>query len=316
MASAGQAAASFPGQPGVSFVRFNGQNFRIFSMRPDGSRERKVLGPETENAYFAAATSPDGERIVYSRTVGEQFDLFVLRIGGNSKRITNTPNKNEYSPTWTPDGDAVVYMETDEVEYSAIVRRGADGSRRREIDRSIANYLLYPSVSPNGERVLYSRPRGGGGAARGDGSYDLVTKRVDGTGGRRWLTDGARHQIAGDWSPHGKRVVFLQRAAMVLERLDGRARPHVDRRLFRGPPAEAKILSMKVTGGGKRLITDRPGIDGRVQYTPEGERVMFTRFAHDSADLYSARVGGGGLKRLTQTVETYNAFDLLQIVPT
>jgi len=187
----------------------------------------------------------------------------VLNVGGNSKRITTTPNKNEFSPMWAPDGETVVYMETDEVEYSAIVRRAADGSHRREIDRSTADYLLYPSVSPNGRRVLYSRSRGAAPMARGVGGYDLVTKRLDGTGGRRWLTTDDRLQIAGDWSPDGKRVVFLERPVGTKE-LGAGASTNVHLSVFRGPATELLRADGPLDEGDRR----RPATDHR----PDGHR--------------------------------------------
>ena len=67
---------------------------------------------------------------------------------------------------------------------------------------------------------------------------------------------------------------------------------------------------------GERLITDKPGINGRVLYTPDGKSVIVSRFTDDSFDLFSSPVDGGVLKRLTETVETYNAFDLFRVLPT
>jgi len=116
-------------------------------MRPNGTEEHKVFGP-AKGRFAHAAMSPDGRRVVFSASDGDQFDLFVKRIGGGTKQITDTPDRNEYSPMWSPDGGIVVFMETDEVTYSAIVRRDADGTRRREIHRTEANYLLSRASRP------------------------------------------------------------------------------------------------------------------------------------------------------------------------
>ena len=309
----GTASASFPGQDTVSFVRYNGADTRTFEMRPNGTEEHKVFGPAKGSFVYAAEMSSDGRRFVFSASDGTQFDLFVKRIGGGTKQITDTPNRNEYSPMWSPEGDIVVFMETDEVTYSAIVRRDADGSRRREIHSTEANYLLFPSVSPDGQRVLFSAPRGG--AARGDGNYDLMTKRIDGTG-RRWLTETPTNEIAGDWSPDGDRVAYLTAAAMMSPSL-GSGLPTLSAAPgIRGPAPVQPVYSIRSEGGGKRLITDKPGINGRVMYTPDGKRVMFSRLTSETMDLVSTPVGGGVLKRLTETTKTYNAFDLFQILPT
>jgi Tol biopolymer transport system component len=304
------ASASFQGQDAVSFVRYDGADTRIFEMRPNGTEEHKVFGPTKGSFVYASAMAPDGRRVAFSASDGIQFDLFVKRIGGGTKQITDTPGRNEYSPVWSPDGELVVFMETDEVTYSAIVRRDADGTRRREIHRTEADYLLFPSVSPDGQRVLFSAPRGA--PLRGDGNYDLMTKTIDGTG-RRWLTETPTNEIAGDWSPDGDRVAFLVQTFTTMTPF---GREPALRPGLRGPVIEQPVYSIRSEGGGKRLITDKPGINGRVMYTPDGKRVMFSRLTSESMDLFSTPVGGGVLKRLTETTKTYNAFDLFQILPT
>jgi Tol biopolymer transport system component len=308
--SIGGASASFPGQDTVTFVRYNGADTRIFEMRPNGTEEHKILGPTKGSFIYASAMAPDGRRAVFSASDGIQFDLFVKRIGGGTKRITDTPGRNEHSPMWSPDGELVVFMETDEVTYSAIVRRDADGTRRREIHRTEVDYLLFPSVSPDGQRVLFSAPRGA--PLRGDGNYDLMTKKMDGTG-RRWLTETPRNEIAGDWSPDGDRVAFLVQTITKMTPLGGEPAPQPG---LRGPVIEQPVYSIRSEGGGKRLITEKPGILGRVMYTPDGKRVMFSRLTSETMDLFSTPVGGGVLKRLTETTKTYNAFDLFQTLLT
>ena len=207
-ATAGTAVASFPGQSTVAFVRYNGSDYRVIEMRPNGTDEHRVLGPESKAAFYSAAMSPDGRRVAVSISDGSQYDLWTKRLDGNLRQVTDTPNRNEYSPTWTPDGDTIVFMESDGVSYAAIVRRDADGSRRRQVYWTDQDFLLYPTVSPDGDRVLFSAPRLSA-PTRGMFDYDLVTMRLDGTG-RRWLTDDdTRDQIAGDWSPDGQRVAFL-----------------------------------------------------------------------------------------------------------
>ena len=311
IATAGTAVASFPGQSTVAFVRYNGSDYRVIEMRPNGTEEHRVLGPESKAAFDSAAMSPEGRRVALSIYDGSQFDVWTKRLDGNLRQVTDTPNRDEYSPTWTPDGDSIVFMESDGSTFAAIVRRDADGSRRREIYWTDQDFLMFPTVSPDGERVLFSAPRLSA-PTRGMFDYDLVTMRLDGTG-RRWLTDDdTRDQMAGDWSPDGQRVAFL---------LTQPAKPRPAFGAFpTGTPSPAgtapvqPVYSMNAEGGGRRLITEKPGIIGHVLYTPDGSRVMFSRFNSVSLDLYSTPVDGGVLKRLTETTKTYNAFDLFDLL--
>ncbi|MDH4111454.1 MAG: hypothetical protein OEV60_02085 [Actinomycetota bacterium] len=311
--AAAPASASFPEQRRVAFVRYDGADFRVIRMRPNGLDERKVVRASGGIGYYAATMSPDGRRVVISVGDGSQFDLFVKRLGGKTKQITDTPARSEFSPVWSPDGRSIVFMETDSTTYSAIVRRNRDGTGRREIDRNVDGFLLFPSVSPDGKRVLFSAPHASAPTRGPAADYDLVTKKLDGTG-RRWLTsDDSQNQIAGDWSPDGDRVAFLIEALLKPGPI-GSVAPAVAAPVFRGALPLQPVYSMRSDGGGRRLITEKRGIVGRVLYTPDGERVMVSRFTSDSLDLYSTPVRGGVLKRLTETFETYNLFDLFDVL--
>jgi Tol biopolymer transport system component len=312
---AGPAVASFPGQDTIAFVRYDGSEYRVIEMQPDGDGKHTIVGPETERVIYGAAMSPNGERVAFTRSVGEQLDLFVKRVGAGTNRITNTPNRNEFSPMWTPDGQQIVYMETDNSTYSAIVRRDRDGTHRREIDSSGEGYLYYPVVSPNGNRVLYCAPRPPTGPARGIFTYDLVTRKLDGTD-RDWITGAVTNEYAGDWSPDGERVVYIAEEATKMAPGFGGSLVIGAAPQPRGIPGQGVVYSKKADGSGRRLVSDRPGIAGRVIYTPNGKRVVYSRLADVTLDLYSTPVDGGGEQRLTQTLETYNAFDLLQLLPT
>ena len=57
--AAGSAAASFPGQDTVAFVRYNGADFRVIEMRPNGTEERKVVGPVSKGSILGTAMSPE-----------------------------------------------------------------------------------------------------------------------------------------------------------------------------------------------------------------------------------------------------------------
>jgi TolB protein len=50
------------------------------------------------------AISPDGTRLAYAATVGNQYEIYVLNLATNvAKRLTNSAG-NDASPSWSPDG--------------------------------------------------------------------------------------------------------------------------------------------------------------------------------------------------------------------
>jgi Tol biopolymer transport system component len=282
------AAASFPGQPTFAFLRQNTNGTRLFQMRPNGT-EITPLGPWSDVNTFAVAMSPDGTRIVRATYVGLYTDLFVQQIGGGTKQITHTPDAHEWSPMWSPDGARIVYVEQDPADGSAsIVTVRADGSGHRVVWSATHGNGYHPSWSPDGTRILLTAVS----SAPGDPVvFDLATVRSDGTG-RKWLTDTPANEIAGDWSPDGRRVAFVESAAV-------------------GP--EIRLISMRATGGGRKLVSDRARIAlMRPLYTPDGKRLVLGRY-DTGVELVSIPVGGGVFKKITETDATYNAFDMLYL---
>lgn len=71
---------------------------------------------------------------------------------------------------------------------------------------------------------------------------------------------------------------------------------------------------MRLDGTGRRWLTDDDTKDQIAgDWSPDGQRVarvMFARCSFVSMDLYATPVDGGVLKPLTETVTTYNSFDL------
>ncbi len=287
-ASASGAAASYPEQPTFAFLRQNAHGTRLFQMRPSGT-DITPLGPWSMDGVFAVAMSPDGERIVTATYVGLFTDLFVHRIGGGTKRITHTLDSHEWSPMWSPDGARIVYAEQDPADGgTSIVTVKADGTGHRVVWSASHGSGYNPSWSPDGDRILLTAVS----SAPGDPVvFDLATVRADGTG-RRWLTDTPANELAGDWSPDGKRVAFVESAAV-------------------GP--DIRLLSMRATGGGRTLVSDRARIAlMRPLYTPDGKRLVLGRY-DSGVELVSIPVGGGVFKKITETGTTYNAFDMLYL---
>lgn len=58
--------------------------------------------------------SPDGTKVVFSRKASlnkdATYDLYLMNIDGTGiVQLTNTPNFDEYRPSWSPDGGSIVF---------------------------------------------------------------------------------------------------------------------------------------------------------------------------------------------------------------
>jgi hypothetical protein len=119
-----------------------------------------------------------------------------------------------------------------------------------------------PAISPDGRRVLLSRPRGR--------RTDIAVLDLS-TGLARWLTSTPRADDTGPaWSPDGKRLVWAS----------GRAGEH-------------DLFVMKIDRTGKRRLVGGVGNDVEPDWSPDGRRIVFASDRGGRYDLWLVPSGGG-----------------------
>lgn len=104
------ADGSMPGMwPYGNRVAFTGQPGGLVTMNLDGSERRQVT--ETGQADFGADWSPGGTDLVFTRPSGEDRDIYRIHENGiGLARLTNTPNRSEVGPVWSPDGTRIAFL--------------------------------------------------------------------------------------------------------------------------------------------------------------------------------------------------------------
>lgn len=122
--------------------------------------------------------SPDGRRIVFSRTLaGRESDLFtVTPTGKDLRRLTTTPASREVGPAYSPDGNAIGFIREAANRGGEIWIKDPGGERRLA---SIATPQGSFAWSPDGSRLAFVD------AARSD----LFVVARDGSGLRRLAGD-------------------------------------------------------------------------------------------------------------------------------
>jgi dipeptidyl aminopeptidase/acylaminoacyl peptidase len=127
-----------------------------------------------------------------------------------------------------------------------------------------------PAFSPDGRTIAFAR----GG--------DIYSVRPDGSG-QRQLSSGPEIDSLPKVAPNGRYVVFERRGAL-------------------GGPAN--LYTVGATGGGLRALTSG-GDDREAAFSPDGKAIVFVRAGKAGTnvndDIYSIRVTGSGLARLTRT---------------
>ena len=164
----------------------------VYTVRASDGKGLTRLTSNPGGTDSPLAYSPDGSRLLLTRTRSPgsaQQALFVTPIsGGRPRRITPWGYTDDYA-SWSPDGRMIVFG-TD----GALYRVGPDGDGLAEItlrmpDGSSAQTAFDVSLSPGGEKIVFSM---------GSPAPGLYTARTDGREVVR-LTHSDDHHA--NWGP-------------------------------------------------------------------------------------------------------------------
>ena len=151
----------------VAFARERNGGFDIMTMGNDGGSLQLLTDnscPDSEPAW-----SPDGTMIAYTTTAhtsvreevscNESFDIWVMdQLGANPRRLTNTTDRNEVDPSWSPDGSRIVFESTMLNGSGAdLMIMNADGSGVRNLTNTSAIDETDPIFSSDGTEIIFAQ---------------------------------------------------------------------------------------------------------------------------------------------------------------
>ena len=113
---------------------------------------------DAEGSNLSASFSPDGQKLLYSSTVGGNADIYEMHLSdGNTKQLTTLPS-TEVQPSYVSDGQSFVYT-------SDKVRAGRPSIYRYNFATGhasiipTAGYAASPQLSLDGQRLAYLNGR-------------------------------------------------------------------------------------------------------------------------------------------------------------
>jgi Tol biopolymer transport system component len=103
------------------------------------------------------AVSPDGEWVVVSRSEPQE-DLLLLRLDGSERRLLTDDAYRDRGPRFSPDGRQVAFYSNRGGHYEVWAVSRAGGEPRQLTRDPARRNVRYPVWSPDGARLLFSRP--------------------------------------------------------------------------------------------------------------------------------------------------------------
>jgi tricorn protease len=143
-------------QTHVAFVHAG----KIWLVPRNGGEAKRLTNTPNEEGY--PVFSPDGKRIAFSRSNGNDWDVFIINSDGSGEpfRATMMP-EDDYVTCWSPDGKEVIFETTrDEENVSRLYKTSTE---HLELATALPLQQGYVgSISPDGSRIAYN-PRLGAG---------------------------------------------------------------------------------------------------------------------------------------------------------
>jgi TolB protein len=207
--------------------------------------------------------------------------------GGGLTKVPKLPNgAGEYGLSWSPDGSSLLVATSDSPNLIYTTRLDGKGFRRlspRCTGRCLADN--FPVYTRSGAKIAFERAFG---PIKNDNAaaVSIMTMNANGSGAKR-LTQKKTPTSSEDhmptWSPDGRRIAF--------------------RRASR-PTFVGAIYVMNANGTHVRRLTPRSMDASNPRWSRDGTRILFNDYADTvpgkSANLYTIRVDGTGLRRLTK----------------
>jgi TolB protein len=172
----------------------------LYRQRVDGIAVTQLTD---DGAAVQPCISPDGAQIAFASNRAGTWDIWVIGLDGSAPVQITDGRGDELHPSYSPDGSQIAYCERDRHgQWSICLTDARAGGVKGRLCEG-----LFPSWSPDGERLVFQRPR-----ARGPRGFGIWTiELVDGEPRlpTEIAADGTASFIAPCWSPDGTAASFV-----------------------------------------------------------------------------------------------------------
>ncbi|MCC7372329.1 MAG: PD40 domain-containing protein [Chloroflexi bacterium] len=298
------AAESFTGLLAVPRAR------DIVLVRPTGDDDRTVLSLQVGEFVADVALSPDSSRVAYGMFTARTgdgpggSDIVITTTAPGGERIVVAPRDRPgmllAAPYWAPDGSGLLFeavgLGANNLPSISAEWIDADGSGRR----TVVTQARYPSISPDGQKVVYTLAR-----QTGDALYE---QPLAGGEAREIIPEGQFLVIAYPrYSPDGSQIAFAGVADSAPTGLPPRPLtpsptvpkllPSLDR--WRGVAAHgfpAEPWLVPAAGGEARQLAPLPVDDAAIAWSPDGSALA----SSGANGIFLIGAADGSVRRISE----------------
>ncbi|HEY7028137.1 MAG TPA: protein kinase [Gemmatimonadales bacterium] len=219
--------------------------------------------------------SPDGARLVFSRTVGGYRNLFLRTYPGGEETQLTRGSRDDIQASWSPDGSLIALVRSSlsdgKLEPGDVLGLYAEGGDVWTVDpksgaeEHLLSGAFSPSWSPDGNHIAVDA--GWGGAHR------IWVTDKNGHNPRQVTSDSSNEvaHMSPRWSPDGKRLVF---------------------RRLQQPKSDIVVVDLAT--GKTAWVTHDDVVDVNPAWSPSGRFIYFSSLRGGGLNLWRVAVSQSG----------------------
>jgi dipeptidyl aminopeptidase/acylaminoacyl peptidase len=305
--------ADAPGGVWTSRVTFDAVAGTVYYLAIDawsGEAGTIILRTPRKAGKVAFASNRDGDD-----------EIFVMNSDGSGQQQLTANTATDTRPDWSPDGTKIVF-ESDRDGNTELYVMNADGTGQTRLTTNTANDNQ-PVWSPDGTKIAFTSDRAiGAGDGNGNGGYELYVMNADGTNVVR-LTYQEGTDSRPEWSPDGGKLIFastffgnwdIHRLSAVTGGDKWRLTTHPGTETnpvvdpfgtmyaFQGNATGNNDLWVIQPNGAAVNLSNNPASDEALDYSPDGESIIFSTTRDGNSDIYVMKADGTGQTNITYNV--------------